>query len=185
MCIFTLESTHFIFHKCPIYTQDGASAKFSTNSHETDCSVGTEGRPDETSCYSSHGRAGPVILYNLVHPIFSTAVRWTLKAFWLGKIEQLYEIAHWDIAEYGRNRYPDYSITVTLVPRGRGRGRGCDGNVNAGKGDAHLYRNLRLDRSTRCFSQTIHFSARFNLLDGTFNFCCLVAEMSASLTPLN
>ncbi len=29
MCTFTLESTHFIFNKCPIYTHDGASAKFS------------------------------------------------------------------------------------------------------------------------------------------------------------
>jgi hypothetical protein len=36
MRIFTLESTHFIFNKCPIYTHDGASAKFSTNSHGTD-----------------------------------------------------------------------------------------------------------------------------------------------------
>ncbi len=39
MCKFTLDSTHFIFNKCPIYTHDGASAKFSTNSHETDYSV--------------------------------------------------------------------------------------------------------------------------------------------------
>ncbi len=38
MCIFTLESTHFIFNECPIYTHDGARAKFSTNSHETDYS---------------------------------------------------------------------------------------------------------------------------------------------------
>ncbi len=30
---------HFIFNKCAIYTHDGASAKFSTNSHETDNSV--------------------------------------------------------------------------------------------------------------------------------------------------
>jgi hypothetical protein len=30
------ECTHFSFNKCPIYTHDGASAKFSTNSHETD-----------------------------------------------------------------------------------------------------------------------------------------------------
>ncbi len=36
---FTLESTHFIFNKCPIYTHDGASAKFSTNLQETDYSV--------------------------------------------------------------------------------------------------------------------------------------------------
>jgi hypothetical protein len=35
MCTFTLESTHFIFNKCPIYTHDSASVKFSTNSHET------------------------------------------------------------------------------------------------------------------------------------------------------
>jgi hypothetical protein len=27
------------FNKCPIYIRDGASAKFSTNSHETDNSV--------------------------------------------------------------------------------------------------------------------------------------------------
>ncbi len=39
MCTFTLESTHFIFKKCPSYTHDGASAKFSTNSLETDYSV--------------------------------------------------------------------------------------------------------------------------------------------------
>jgi hypothetical protein len=30
------ECVHFSFNKCPIYTQDGASAKFSTISHETD-----------------------------------------------------------------------------------------------------------------------------------------------------
>jgi hypothetical protein len=39
MCTFTLESTHFIFSKFPICTHDGASAKFSTNSHETDYSA--------------------------------------------------------------------------------------------------------------------------------------------------
>ncbi len=39
MCTFTLESTHFIFNMCPIYTHDGASAKFRTNSQETDYSV--------------------------------------------------------------------------------------------------------------------------------------------------
>ncbi len=42
MCTFTLESTHFIFNTCPIYTHNGASAKFSTNLHETDYSVGKE-----------------------------------------------------------------------------------------------------------------------------------------------
>ncbi len=39
MCTFTFETKHFIFNKCPIYTHAGASAKFSTNSHETDYSV--------------------------------------------------------------------------------------------------------------------------------------------------
>ncbi len=39
MSTFTIESTHFVFNKCPIYTHDGASAKFSTNSHETDYSA--------------------------------------------------------------------------------------------------------------------------------------------------
>ncbi len=39
LCTFTLDSTHFIFNKIPIYNHDGASAKFSINSHETDYSV--------------------------------------------------------------------------------------------------------------------------------------------------
>ncbi len=39
MCTFTLDSRQFIFNKCPINTNDGANAKFSTNSHETDYSV--------------------------------------------------------------------------------------------------------------------------------------------------
>ncbi len=39
MCALNLESPHFIFNKCPIYTHDGASAKFSTNSQETDYRV--------------------------------------------------------------------------------------------------------------------------------------------------
>jgi hypothetical protein len=36
------EDAHFIFNKCPIYTHDGACAKFSTNSDETDnrCTAG-------------------------------------------------------------------------------------------------------------------------------------------------
>ncbi len=33
------ECAHFSFNKCPIYTLDGASAKFSTNSQETENSV--------------------------------------------------------------------------------------------------------------------------------------------------
>ncbi len=39
MRTFTLESTLFVFNKCPIYTHDGASATFITNSQETDYSV--------------------------------------------------------------------------------------------------------------------------------------------------
>ena len=38
-----IEYTHFIFNKRPIYTHDGASVKFSTNSHETDYSVRVAG----------------------------------------------------------------------------------------------------------------------------------------------
>jgi hypothetical protein len=48
LCTFSLESTHFIFNLCPIYTHDGASAKFSTNSQETDYSVGEE--PIDLKC---------------------------------------------------------------------------------------------------------------------------------------
>ncbi len=33
---FKSECAHFSFNKYPIYTNDGASAKFSTNSHKTD-----------------------------------------------------------------------------------------------------------------------------------------------------
>jgi hypothetical protein len=33
------ECAHFRFIKCPIYTHDGASVKYNTNSHETDNSV--------------------------------------------------------------------------------------------------------------------------------------------------
>jgi hypothetical protein len=40
MCTFTFDSTHFMFNKCPIYTHDGTSAKFSTSWDETDYSVG-------------------------------------------------------------------------------------------------------------------------------------------------
>ncbi len=39
MCTFALEPTHFVFNKYSIYTHVSASAKFSTNSHETDYSV--------------------------------------------------------------------------------------------------------------------------------------------------
>jgi hypothetical protein len=33
------ECAHFSLKKCPIYSHDGASNKFSTNSHETDYSA--------------------------------------------------------------------------------------------------------------------------------------------------
>ncbi len=36
---FKSECGHFSFNKCPIYTHDGESAKFSTNSQEMDNSV--------------------------------------------------------------------------------------------------------------------------------------------------
>ncbi len=36
---FNGECAHLSFKKCPIYTHDGASAKFSTNLQETDYSV--------------------------------------------------------------------------------------------------------------------------------------------------
>jgi hypothetical protein len=39
ICTFALESTHFIFSKCPIYNHDGASANFSISWDETDHSV--------------------------------------------------------------------------------------------------------------------------------------------------
>jgi hypothetical protein len=39
MIKFKGEYAHFSCNKCPNYTLDGASDKFSTNSHETDNSV--------------------------------------------------------------------------------------------------------------------------------------------------
>jgi hypothetical protein len=36
---FKSECAHFSFNKCPIYTHESASAKFSTSSHETDNSA--------------------------------------------------------------------------------------------------------------------------------------------------
>ncbi len=43
MCGFKSEWTYLSFNKRPIYTHDGASTKFSTNSQETDNSVGEGG----------------------------------------------------------------------------------------------------------------------------------------------
>jgi hypothetical protein len=42
MRTFKGEYAQFIFIKCPMYTHGGASAKFSTNSQESDNSVGWE-----------------------------------------------------------------------------------------------------------------------------------------------
>ena len=42
------ECEHFSFNKCPIYNHNGASAKFKTNSHETDNSA-----PIDSKQYSS------------------------------------------------------------------------------------------------------------------------------------
>jgi hypothetical protein len=44
------ECPHFSFNKCPIYTHDGASAKFSTNSHETDNSACDKYIYKDSSC---------------------------------------------------------------------------------------------------------------------------------------
>ncbi len=49
ICTFTLESTRFTFDKCPISTHDGASVKFSTNSHETEYSEETILSRDENA----------------------------------------------------------------------------------------------------------------------------------------
>ncbi len=54
MCTFTLDSTHFIFNKWPIYTYDGASAKLSTNSQETDYSEGKDDSVKKTWIKKSH-----------------------------------------------------------------------------------------------------------------------------------
>jgi hypothetical protein len=43
MCKFKGECAHFRFNKCLFYTQDSASAKLSTSSHETDYSTGRSG----------------------------------------------------------------------------------------------------------------------------------------------
>jgi hypothetical protein len=56
------ECAHFSFNKCPIYNDDGASAKLSTNSHETDFSAARSKlyRTSITplvSTYTPHGKA--------------------------------------------------------------------------------------------------------------------------------
>jgi hypothetical protein len=45
MCTFTLESTHFIFNRCPFYKHDGSRAKFSFCGVEKDYSVSTQAFP--------------------------------------------------------------------------------------------------------------------------------------------
>ncbi len=46
MCRFKGECEHFSFNKCAIYTHDGASAKFNTNSQEMVNSVHTKKMPE-------------------------------------------------------------------------------------------------------------------------------------------
>jgi hypothetical protein len=38
-CADSIVNVHILFNKCPVYTYDGASDKFSTNSQATDYSV--------------------------------------------------------------------------------------------------------------------------------------------------
>ncbi len=58
LCTFTLECAHFIFNLCPIYSHDGASAKLSTNSQETDYSV-EQPRQDTNLSYRHNVPIGP------------------------------------------------------------------------------------------------------------------------------
>ncbi len=53
------ECEHFRFNKCPIYTHDGASAKFSTNSHEMD-----------NSEFDEVAAGGVQVLHNLKFLVF-------------------------------------------------------------------------------------------------------------------
>jgi hypothetical protein len=70
MWTFTLESTHFIFIKCPIYTHDGASSKFSTNSQETDYSAGVCIHTAGTMGGGGEGDPGPQTDKHLPPSIF-------------------------------------------------------------------------------------------------------------------
>ncbi len=45
MCTFTLESTHFIFNKCPITTAQVPNLEIRTNSQETDYSAALRREP--------------------------------------------------------------------------------------------------------------------------------------------
>ncbi len=64
------ECAHFSFNKCPIYTDDGASAKFSTNSHEKNYSVpytGTFSQGNEETQENCHDyQYMAVCEYNLI-----------------------------------------------------------------------------------------------------------------------
>jgi hypothetical protein len=57
---FKWKCAHFSFNKCPIYAHDGESAKFSTNSYETDNSVESTQMTRETTClrYETTGTLG-------------------------------------------------------------------------------------------------------------------------------
>jgi hypothetical protein len=64
------ECAHFRFKKCPIYTHDGASAKFSTNSHETDYSVDLN-PPGDSDARMSRRR----IYFALYNVPYSTGIK--------------------------------------------------------------------------------------------------------------
>ncbi len=54
MCIFTLEYTHFIFNRCPIYIQDGASAKLAIIEETKQITVYIIHKDDFAFCSCSH-----------------------------------------------------------------------------------------------------------------------------------
>jgi hypothetical protein len=62
---FKAECANFSFNKCPIYTHDGASAKFSTNSHEKDNSVGILVRTLFYSFRSANSVVRPTLWFKL------------------------------------------------------------------------------------------------------------------------
>ncbi len=75
------EFEHFSFNECPIYTHDGASAKLSTNSHETDNSAAVDISTSEIIreinwTYSLFSTLGNLLIC-IVHTIsYLTIVYW-------------------------------------------------------------------------------------------------------------
>ncbi len=60
------ECAHFSFSKCHIYTHDGASAKFITNSHETDNSACSAWKVGASSLHavSQEGWTADIVKYD-------------------------------------------------------------------------------------------------------------------------